>query len=142
MVFVRLVVLVFLTWWAWELGHIPNPNAFGSFMGGMFFLLGPLLYFLPTIEAALRDTEKTLPIGMLNFLLGWTLIGWVASYIWALSAAVKGAPAQAAPGAAGPAPAVGLPTRAGDVECPHCAELIKPAAKVCKHCGRDVAPAA
>jgi hypothetical protein len=23
-------------------------------------------------------------------------------------------------------------------KCPHCAELIKPDAKVCKHCGRDV----
>jgi hypothetical protein len=23
-------------------------------------------------------------------------------------------------------------------ECPHCAERIKPQAKVCKHCGRDV----
>lgn len=25
-------------------------------------------------------------------------------------------------------------------KCPHCAELIKPDAKVCKHCGRDVSP--
>jgi Bacterial PH domain len=27
-------------------------------------------------------------------------------------------------------------------ECPHCAELILERAKACKHCGRDVAPAA
>jgi RNA polymerase subunit RPABC4/transcription elongation factor Spt4 len=26
--------------------------------------------------------------------------------------------------------------------CPHCAEFIKPEAKVCKHCGRDVLPPA
>lgn len=25
------------------------------------------------------------------------------------------------------------------VKCPHCAEFIKTEAKVCKHCGRDVA---
>lgn len=27
---------------------------------------------------------------------------------------------------------------AGTVPCPYCAEAIKPEAKVCKHCGRDV----
>jgi hypothetical protein len=27
------------------------------------------------------------------------------------------------------------------MKCPHCAEMIKREAKVCKHCGRDVAPA-
>jgi hypothetical protein len=27
-------------------------------------------------------------------------------------------------------------------KCPHCAESIKAEAKVCKHCGRDVAPTA
>lgn len=26
----------------------------------------------------------------------------------------------------------------GERKCPHCAEFIKPDAKVCKHCGRDV----
>jgi len=28
----------------------------------------------------------------------------------------------------------------GMCRCPHCAEGIKAAAKVCKHCGRDVSP--
>jgi len=27
-------------------------------------------------------------------------------------------------------------------DCPHCAEPIRPAAKVCRHCGRDATPAA
>jgi hypothetical protein len=25
-------------------------------------------------------------------------------------------------------------------KCPYCAELVQPDAKVCKHCGRDIAP--
>lgn len=36
-------------------------------------------------------------------------------------------------------------TKAGDLNtktCPHCAERVKAAAKVCKHCGRDLAPGA
>lgn len=28
----------------------------------------------------------------------------------------------------------------GHRKCPHCAELVKTDAKVCKHCGRDVPP--
>jgi hypothetical protein len=32
--------------------------------------------------------------------------------------------------------------REDERECPHCAELIKRKAKVCKHCGRDVEPLA
>lgn len=30
----------------------------------------------------------------------------------------------------------------GLVKCPYCAEAIQPEARVCKHCGRDVSPAA
>lgn len=141
MVLLRLLVLMFLAWWSWELGHIPNANAFGNFMGLMFFVLGPALYFLPSIEAALRKSEKGLPIGMLNLLLGWTLLGWVAAYIWALNSATEGSrqiqpPQPFQPPASSPAAAA----PSSECECPHCAEIIKKAAKVCKHCGRDVSP--
>jgi hypothetical protein len=35
--------------------------------------------------------------------------------------------------------AVSTVTRAGrNVKCPHCAEWVKPEAKVCKHCQRDI----
>ena len=46
------------------------------------FFLG-FLYFLPTILATRRGHD-VLPILLLNFFLGWTGIGWLILFIWAL----------------------------------------------------------
>jgi len=48
-----------------------------------FWLLGLALYLLPTIIAAARGKRKIVGIVLLNVLLGWTFIGWVAALIWA-----------------------------------------------------------
>ncbi|HEY1424083.1 MAG TPA: superinfection immunity protein [Candidatus Acidoferrum sp.] len=40
-----------------------------------------LLYFLPAIIG--RDKSDATGIFLLNLFLGWTLIGWVAAFIWA-----------------------------------------------------------
>lgn len=52
---------------------------------GLFFV--PFLvqlYFLPTIIAA-DDGHRNVPaLGVLNLLLGWTLIGWALAMVWAL----------------------------------------------------------
>jgi hypothetical protein len=42
-----------------------------------------LLYFLPTLVAAHRG-HHVAGILVLNFLFGWTCIGWVALLLWAL----------------------------------------------------------
>jgi hypothetical protein len=42
-------------------------------------------YFLPTIIAIIRRSSSTGGIFMLNFFLGWTFIGWIASLIWAIT---------------------------------------------------------
>jgi Superinfection immunity protein/Short C-terminal domain len=42
-------------------------------------------YFLPTIIAFARKKDSAGGVFALNFFLGWTLIGWVACLIWALS---------------------------------------------------------
>lgn len=47
----------------------------------MFSLLFlTLLYFLPAIIG--RDKSDATGIFLLNLFLGWTLIGWVAAFIW------------------------------------------------------------
>ncbi len=42
-------------------------------------------YFLPTIIAMMRNSPNAGGIFAVNFLLGWTFIGWVACLIWSLS---------------------------------------------------------
>ena len=42
-----------------------------------------LLYFLPSLIG--RDKKDALGIFLVNFLLGWTLIGWVGALVWAFT---------------------------------------------------------
>jgi len=62
---------------------------FFPFMPGPFgwiiFVFMLLPYFLPTIIAMVRNHSSAGGIFALNFFLGWTLIGWIASLVWALS---------------------------------------------------------
>ena len=51
---------------------------FFPFFGGGFFL-----YFLPTIVALVRERHDKLAIFLVNFFLGWSIIGWVISLVWA-----------------------------------------------------------
>jgi hypothetical protein len=48
-------------------------------------LLGLGLYFLPTVLASIHEKSNAGAIFALNLFLGWTLIGWVISLVWALS---------------------------------------------------------
>jgi hypothetical protein len=57
------------------------PGVFGWIVGALFLVP----YFLPTIVAIMRNKTNAGGIFVLNFLLGWTIIGWVGSLIWALS---------------------------------------------------------
>jgi hypothetical protein len=42
-------------------------------------------YFVPAIVAYLRHHHNENAIAVLNLLLGWTLLGWVAALVWALT---------------------------------------------------------
>lgn len=46
-------------------------------------------YFLPTIIAGMRLHHQGGAIFALNLLLGWTLIGWVAAFVWSCTAINK-----------------------------------------------------
>ena len=48
-----------------------------------FFGFGFVMYFLPSIIALARSKRDLLAIFLLNFFLGWTVIGWVVALVWA-----------------------------------------------------------
>jgi len=48
-----------------------------------FLGFGFVLYFLPSIIALARSKRDTLAIFLLNFFLGWTVIGWIVALVWA-----------------------------------------------------------
>ena len=52
--------------------------------GLILLLIGLACYFLPTIVACMRD--RAIGAGavfLVNLLLGWTVVGWFVSFIWA-----------------------------------------------------------
>jgi hypothetical protein len=55
---------------------------------GMFFFpffgFGFVMYFLPSLIALVRGKRDVAAIVVLNFFLGWTVIGWVVALVWAL----------------------------------------------------------
>jgi Superinfection immunity protein len=44
------------------------------------------LYFVPTLIAIVRRHSQAMAIGALNALLGWTVLGWIAAFVWSLTA--------------------------------------------------------
>ena len=49
-----------------------------------FFGFGFVMYFLPSIIALARSKRDITAIVLLNFFLGWTMIGWVVALVWAV----------------------------------------------------------
>ncbi|MGA8432146.1 MAG: superinfection immunity protein [Candidatus Sulfotelmatobacter sp.] len=56
-------------------------------LGFLFFPFvgfGFVMYFLPSIIALARNKRDIGGIVLLNFFLGWTMIGWVIALVWAV----------------------------------------------------------
>jgi hypothetical protein len=43
------------------------------------------LYLLPTIIGIARKHLQLAPIMIINFLLGWTVIGWIGALVWSVA---------------------------------------------------------
>lgn len=51
----------------------------------LVFLFILAVYLIPTIIAFVRGHASKWGIGMLNIVLGWSLVFWVVALIWSLS---------------------------------------------------------
>jgi hypothetical protein len=60
-----------------------HPLAHLFFFPFFGFGFGSALYFLPSIIALARSKRDLLAIFLLNFFLGWSVIGWIVALVWA-----------------------------------------------------------
>ena len=60
----------------------------GGVTADLLFLwaAGVIAYFIPALIAMSRHHQNATAIVLLNFFLGWTLIGWVGSLVWSATA--------------------------------------------------------
>lgn len=56
-----------------------------TFVSLVALAIGVFLYFLPSWFANRRHKRNATAIGVLNLLAGWTIIGWIAALVWALT---------------------------------------------------------
>ncbi|WP_369574203.1 superinfection immunity protein [Acidithiobacillus sp. IBUN Pt1247-S3] len=111
-----------------------------------------VIYFVPSIVAYSRGAQNFLAIFLLNLFLGWSLLGWVGSLIWALLDEKKGypcvpfphAPAATSPQAVAAQPQA-LATIASTSEksiafCSQCGQTVGPDDRFCAHCGHALQP--
>lgn len=69
-------LLVVLTWGAFALG---TPGRIA------LLAIAAAFYFIPAFLALRNHHHNTTAIVALNVLLGWTVIGWAAAFIWAVT---------------------------------------------------------
>jgi Superinfection immunity protein/zinc-ribbon domain len=97
--------------------------------GFPFFLASAAVYFLPTIIGASRHKTNLVGIFLVNFFLGWSVIGWVIALIWAVSTGRADQVQYAAP-----IPAAQPSGRF----CPSCGSVAQPGQPFCAHCGQRI----
>jgi hypothetical protein len=91
----------------------------------MLVLFAP--YFLPTIIAILRKKTNVPAILLVNFLLGWTVVGWIVALVWAVSTERVDQVASAQ--------AVFIPQPSRRF-CPKCGKPDQVGAQFCPYCGQ------
>lgn len=135
--YLRLFVLMVLVAFSYSAGVSPNTrnHSFNTLLAYSLLVFGPLLYLLPSYEAFRMRQPKRLKITLLNIFLGWTLVGWVAALVMAVTKPEVPGPDGEESGyfdsellVRGFAPG----------NCPQCGEKVKADAVKCKHCGADL----
>ena len=53
-----------------------------NFIAVLAILVIVVMYLLPWLIALMRGSKYTVAVGLLNLLAGWTVVGWVAAFVW------------------------------------------------------------
>ncbi len=101
-------------------------------------------YLLPASVAGIRDHRNAAGIFLLNFFLGWTILGWIGALIWAVSAQdPQPQPVvvnvQTGPGGQVVASAVPAPPQPTAEYCPQCGKRREGTLSFCSNCGAKLA---
>jgi len=56
-----------------------------GFLFVSYFILCFVTYFLPTLTALFFGSNRAGEVFLINFLLGWTIIGWIWAFVWAVT---------------------------------------------------------
>ncbi|WP_348550259.1 superinfection immunity protein [Acidithiobacillus sp.] len=103
--------------------------------------VGVAIYFIPSVIAYSRSARNFLAIFLLNLFLGWSLLGWLGSLIWALLDEKRGSQqGSVVPSAPVAAPLPSPPTTATTVVayCSRCGQTVAPDDRYCAHCGHGL----
>ena len=97
---------------------------FSPFHWLLFLIILSLLYFLPTFVG--RKKRNARAIFWLNFSLGWSVVGWVGTLIWALMQ--------------DPLPAQVIDNNPVQewVRCSRCGTYSSPGTRICGTCGARI----
>lgn len=49
------------------------------------YMVAAGVYAIPSVIAITRQHNQKIPITALNFLLGWTFLGWVGAFVWSVT---------------------------------------------------------
>ena len=91
----------------------------------IFCLSALVFYFLPLIEAVIRDHKNVMSIGLINLFLGWSVAGWIFALIFAIK---RPKPENAYK--------VALEINVAEQKnCRFCSEPVKKAVVFCRYCG-------
>ena len=94
-------------------------------VAGAIMLMVGTMYFLPTLIAHARKKANIRPIFLVNFIAGWTVIGWIIALMWAFTADTPGETKQTV-------------RSAGGSFCPQCGRGGQAGSRFCVACGATI----
>lgn len=78
---VLIFVLACLSFVTFAIGS--GTNGLSVICAAAFLPICAMLYFSPTMAAAMNRRPNVGQIAVLNLFAGWTVLGWIAALVWA-----------------------------------------------------------